>query len=218
MTTDKKIVLFDLDGTLIDTAPDMYVALNILLNEENTKMVSYDEVRTQVSNGVMGIFSLAFSDDPVIEGDRYERYLDIYESVLGQECKLFDNAYQLLDSLDSRGIDYGVVTNKSSRFTVPLLSQYDLLGRMKTLVCGDEVSKRKPDPEPLIKALEKIEYSYNKSNVYYVGDAEKDISAARAADIRSIACTYGYRDENDDPSSWKSDFLINNIMKVNEIV
>ena len=218
MTTDKKIVLFDLDGTLIDTAPDMYIALNILLNEENTKMVSYDEVRTQVSNGVMGIFSLAFSDDPVIEGDRYERYLDIYESVLGQECKLFDNAYQLLDSLDSRGIDYGVVTNKSSRFTVPLLSQYDLLGRMKTLVCGDEVSKRKPDPEPLIKALEKIEYSYNKSNVYYVGDAEKDISAARAADIRSIACTYGYRDPNDDPSSWKSDFLINNIMKVNEIV
>ena len=218
MTTDKKIVLFDLDGTLIDTAPDMYIALNILLNEENTKMVSYDEVRTQVSNGVMGIFSLAFSDDPVIEGDRYERYLDIYESVLGQECKLFDNAYQLLDSLDSRGIDYGVVTNKSSRFTVPLLSQYDLLGRMKTLVCGDEVSKRKPDPEPLIKALEKIEYSYNKSNVYYVGDAEKDISAARAADIRSIACTYGYRDANDDPSSWKSDFLINNIMKVNEIV
>jgi len=218
MTTDKKIVLFDLDGTLIDTAPDMYIALNILLNEENTKMVSYDEVRNQVSNGVMGIFSLAFSDDPVIEGDRYERYLDIYESVLGQECKLFDNAYQLLDSLDSRGIDYGVVTNKSSRFTVPLLSQYDLLGRMKTLVCGDEVSKRKPDPEPLIKALEKIEYSYNKSNVYYVGDAEKDISAARAADIRSIACTYGYRDANDDPSSWKSDFLINNIMKVNEIV
>ena len=218
MMTDKKIVLFDLDGTLIDTAPDMYLALNILLNEENTKMVSYDEVRTQVSNGVMGIFSLAFSDDPVIEGDRYERYLDIYESVLGQECKLFDNAYQLLDSLDSRGIDFGVVTNKSSRFTIPLLSQYDLLGRMKTLVCGDEVSKRKPDPEPLIKALEKIEYEYDKSNVYYVGDAEKDISAARAADIRSIACTYGYRDSNDDPSSWKSDFLINNIMKVNEIV
>ena len=218
MMADKKIVLFDLDGTLIDTAPDMYLALSILLNEENKKMVSYDLVRTQISNGVLGIFSVAFSDDPEIEGHRYERYLDIYESILGQKSELFDNVSQLLDSLDSRGIDFGVVTNKSSRFTIPLLSQFDLLVKMKTLVCGDEVNNRKPDPEPLIKALEKTESSYNKSNVYYVGDAEKDIAAARAANIRSIACSYGYRDPNDDPSSWKSEFLINNIMMVNEIV
>ena len=218
MMADKKIVLFDLDGTLIDTAPDMYLALNILLDEENVKTVSYDEVRNQVSNGVLGIFSVAFSDDLEIESERYERYLDIYESVLGQECKLFDNVYELLDSLDSREIDYGVVTNKSSRFTIPLLSQFDLLRRMKTLVCGDEVNNRKPDPEPLIKALDKTENSYNTSNVYYVGDAEKDITAAIAADIRSIACTYGYRDANDNPTSWKSEFIINNIMTVNEIV
>ena len=218
MMVDKKIVLFDLDGTLIDTAPDMYLALSILLNEENKKMVPYDKVRPQVSNGVLGIFSVAFTDDPAIEGDRYDRYLDIYQSVLGQESKLFDNAYQLLDSLDTRQIDFGVVTNKSSRFTIPLLSQFDLLVRMKTLVCGDEVNNRKPDPEPLFKALDKTENSYNKNNVYYVGDAEKDITAARAADIRSIACTYGYREADDDPTSWESEFVINNIMKVNEIV
>ena len=218
MMADKKIVLFDLDGTLIDTAPDMYLALSILLNEEKKKMVSYDLVRTQISNGVLGIFSVAFSDDPEIEGNRYERYLDIYESILGQKSELFDNVSQLLDSLDSRGIDFGVVTNKSSRFTIPLLSQFDLLGRVKTLVCGDEVKNRKPDPEPLFKALDKTENSYNASNVYYVGDAEKDITAARAADIRSIACTYGYRDSSDDPAFWKSEFIINNIMRVNEIV
>ena len=218
MMADKKIVLFDLDGTLIDTAPDMYLALSILLNEEKKKMVSYDLVRTQVSNGVLGIFSIAFSDDPEIEGDRYERYLDIYESVLGHKSELFDNVSQLLDSLDSRGIDFGVVTNKSSRFTIPLLSQFDLLSRIKTLVCGDEVKNRKPDPEPLFMALDKTKNSYNSSNVYYVGDAEKDITSARAADIRSIACTYGYRDANDDPKSWKSEFIINNIMRVNEIV
>ena len=82
--TNKKIVLFDLDGTLIDTAPDMYLALSILLSEEKMETVPYDKVRPQVSNGVLGIFSVAFSDDPVTEGDRYERYLDIYESVLGQ--------------------------------------------------------------------------------------------------------------------------------------
>ena len=139
--TNKKIVLFDLDGTLIDTAPDMYLALSILLSEEKMETVPYDKVRPQVSNGVLGIFSVAFSDDRVTEGDRYERYLDIYESVLGQECKLFSNANNLLDSLDLKDIDFGIVTNKSSRFTMPLLRQYNLLDRMQTLVCGDQVKQ-----------------------------------------------------------------------------
>lgn len=215
---NKKIVLFDLDGTLIDTAPDMYLALSILLKEEKMNMVSYDKVRPQVSNGVLGIFSVSFSDDPVLEADRYERYLDIYESVLGQECNLFNNAINLLDCLDSKGIDFGIVTNKSSRFTIPLLRQYNLLERMQTLVCGDQVKQRKPDPEPLIKALGNTENSYDQNNIYYVGDAEKDIAAARAANYRSIACTYGYRDASDDPSKWNAEFLINDLIEVNKIV
>ena len=216
--TNKKIVLFDLDGTLIDTAPDMYLALNILLSEEKMETVPYDKIRPQVSNGVLGIFSVAFSDDPVIEGDRYERYLDIYESVLGQECKLFDNVNNLLDSLDSKDIDFGIVTNKSSRFTMPLLRQYNLLDRMKTLVCGDQVKQRKPNPEPLIKALENSGKSYDQNNVYYVGDAQKDIDAARAANFRSIACTYGYRVADDNPASWVAEFLIDDLIEVNGIV
>ena len=214
----KTIVLFDLDGTLIDTAPDMYLALGILLNEESMPNVNYDDVRSQVSNGVLGIFSTAFTDDPGIENERYDRYLDIYEAVLGQKSKLFDNTVSLLDSLDDRGIDYGVVTNKSSRFTTPLLEEHELLERLKTLVCGDHVKKRKPDPEPLIKALEKIPSSYEYHNVYYVGDAEKDVAAAKAANIKSIACSYGYRDVNDKPSSWKAEYVINDLIQVNEIV
>jgi len=216
--TNKKIVLFDLDGTLIDTAPDMYLALSILLSEEKMETVPYDKVRPQVSNGVLGIFSVAFNDDPVIEGDRYERYLDIYESVLGQECKLFNNVNNLLDSLDSKDIDFGIVTNKSSRFTMPLLRQYNLLDRMQTLVCGDQVKHRKPNPEPLFKALKNSGKTYDQNNVYYVGDAEKDIAAARAAHFRSIACTYGYRVEVDNPASWNAEFIIDDLIEVNGIV
>jgi len=120
--------------------------------------------------------------------------------------------------LDSKGIDFGIVTNKSSRFTIPLLRQYNLLERIQTLVCGDQVKQRKPDPEPLIKALGNTENSYDQNNIYYVGDAEKDIAAARAAHYRSIACTYGYRDASDDPSKWNAEFLINDLIEVNEIV
>ena len=198
--SEKKIVLFDLDGTLIDTAPDMHQSLGILLEEEQMPNVAYEDVRSQVSNGVLGIFSIAFADNRKIEDLRYERYLEIYETVLGKNSRLFENVIKLLDKLDSRHIDYGVVTNKSSRFTIPLLKQYNLLERMKTLVCGDEVENRKPDPEPLIKALEKIPCTYENKNIYYVGDAMKDILAAKAADFRSIACSYGYRDVNDRPS------------------
>ena len=216
--TNKKIVLFDLDGTLIDTAPDMHLALSILLSEEKMETVPYDKVRPQVSNGVLGIFSVAFSDDRVTEGDRYERYLDIYESVLGQECNLFSNANNLLDSLDLKDIDFGIVTNKSSRFTMPLLRQYNLLDRMQTLVCGDQVKQRKPNPEPLIKALKNSGKSYDRNNVYYVGDAQKDIDAARAAHFRSIACTYGYRVIDDNPASWEAEFLIDDLIEVNGIV
>jgi phosphoglycolate phosphatase len=215
---EKTIVLFDLDGTLIDTAPDMYLALGILLNEEAMPNINYEDVRSQVSNGVLGIFSVAFTDDPGTENERYDRYLDIYEAVLGQKSKLFENTVSLLDRLDDRGIDYGVVTNKSSRFTTPLLEEHELLYRLKTLVCGDQVKKRKPDPEPLIKALEKIPSSYEYDNVYYVGDAEKDVVAAKAANIKSIACSYGYRDVSDKPSSWKAEYVINDLIQVNEIV
>ena len=180
--------------------------------------VDYEDVRSQVSNGVLGIFSIAFIGNQKIEDSRYERYLEIYETVLGKNSRLFENVIKLLDKLDSRHIHYGVVTNKSSRFTVPLLKQFDLLERMKTLVCGDEVKNRKPDPEPLIKAIEKIPCIYENKNIYYVGDAMKDISAAKAADVRSIACSYGYRDANDSPSSWESDYIIDDLLKVDEIV
>ena len=216
--SEKKIVLFDLDGTLIDTAPDMHQSLGILLEEEQIPNVAYEDLRSQVSNGVLGIFSIAFTDNRKIDDSSYERYLEIYETVLGKSSRLFENVIKLLDKLDSRHIDYGVVTNKSSRFTVPLLKHFNLLERMKTLVCGDEVENRKPDPESLIKALEKIPCTYENKNIYYVGDAMKDISAAKAANFRSIACSYGYRDAKDMPSSWESDFVINDLFKVNEIV
>lgn len=215
---NKKIVLFDLDGTLIDTAPDMYQALILLLREQGKTDVSYQDVRSQVSNGVLGVFSVAFNDDPKIEGERYNRYLDLYDSVSGKSSALFNNVNELLENLDSKDIHYGVVTNKSSRFAIPLIKKYKLYERLLTLVCGDEVKEKKPDPEPLLKAIEKTKFTYKRENIFYVGDARKDIIAAKAADFKSIACSYGYREDSDDPKLWSSDYLIDDLMEISEIV
>mgnify|MGYP001189809318 FL=1 len=215
---DKKIILFDLDGTLIDTAPDMYQALILLLREQDKTDVPYEDVRSQVSNGVLGVFSVAFNDDPKIEGERYKRYLDLYDSISGKSSALFNNVNELLDNLDSKDIYYGVVTNKSSRFAIPLLKKYKLYERLLTLVCGDEVREKKPHPEPLFKAIEKTKFAYKRDNIFYVGDARKDIIAAKAANFKSIACSYGYREDSDDPKLWSSDYLIDDLMEISEIV
>ncbi len=208
------LVLFDLDGTLIDTAPEMHMALNALLIEQGNKTVSLEHVRPHVSNGVLGIFSAVFDDDPVFEGRRYKRYLKLYENVVGRYASLFNEMDIVLNSIEENNHLWGIVTNKSKKFTEPLLRRLDLTGRLSCLICRDDVNNIKPDPEPLNLALSKLQYK-DLDRCYYVGDSKKDIQSARSAGIRSIACSYGYRIDSDNPLSWGAEYCIN---KPNEII
>ena len=212
----KLLVLFDLDGTLIDTAPEMHMALNSLLIEQRKETVSLDHVRPHVSNGVLGIFSAVFDDNPTLEGRRYNRYLKLYEDVVGTHASLFNDMDIVLNSIEKNHL-LGIVTNKSRKFTEPLLRRLGLTDRLSCLICRDDVNNIKPDPEPLNLALSKLQFK-DLNDCYYIGDSKKDIQSARSAGIKSIACSYGYRLDSDNPLSWGADYCVNKPNEIMEII
>ena len=212
----KILVLFDLDGTLIDTAPEMHMALNALLIEQRKETVSLDHVRPHVSNGVLGIFSAVFDDNPTLEGRRYNRYLKLYEDVGGTHASLFNDMDIVLSSIEKNHL-WGIVTNKSRKFTEPLLRRLSLTDRLSCLICRDDVNNIKPDPEPLNLALSKLQFK-DLNDCYYIGDSKKDIQSARSAGIKSIACSYGYRLDSDNPLSWGADYCVNKPNEIMEII
>ena len=186
MDSHKKAVLFDLDGTLVDTAPEMHLAMNVLLKEEGLNPLPYESIRPHVSNGVMGIFNKTLDDIPKLGGRRFNRYLDIYEEHLGMNAQIFPGMGEVVAAIESKSIPWGIVTNKSKRFAMPLLVKLDLFERASCVVCGDTTDKIKPDPEPINHALLLLNTKRSK-NSFYIGDSKKDIEAAKAAGIRSIA-------------------------------
>jgi len=217
MVTGEKVVLFDLDGTLIDTAPEMHLSMNTLLKEEGLDPLPYESIRPHVSNGVMGIFNNTFNDTPKLGGRRFNRYLDIYEEYLGINAQVFPGMGEVIGTIENRGITWGIVTNKSKRFVMPLLEKLDLFDRASCVVCGDTTDKIKPDPEPINHALLLLNTKSSK-NSFYVGDSKKDVRAAKAAKITSIACTFGYIEEDDDPEKWYADYLIDQPLEMLKIV
>ena len=217
MVTGEKVVLFDLDGTLIDTAPEMHLSMNTLLKEEGLDPLPYESIRPHVSNGVMGIFNNTFNDTPKLGGRRFNRYLDIYEEYLGINAQVFPGMGEVIGTIENKGITWGIVTNKSKRFAIPLLEKLDLFIRTSCVVCGDTTDKIKPDPEPINHALLLLNTKSSK-NSFYVGDSKKDVRAAKAAKISSIACTFGYIEEDDDPEKWFADYLIDQPLEMLKIV
>ena len=141
-------ILLDLDGTLVDTASEMHLALNVLLNEEEMEPQSYEAIRPHVSNGVIGIFNTIFEDSPKVNGRRFNRYLDIYEEHLGINAQVFPGMNEVINSIEYRGIPWGIVTNKSKRFAVPLLEKLKLFDRASCVVCGDTKLRRNPIRNP----------------------------------------------------------------------
>lgn len=199
-----KAVLFDLDGTLADTAPDLGHALNLQRERHGLPPLAQEIIRPYASHGTVGLFDIGFGLTP--QDARFapmrEEYLALYTANLCLHTRLFPGMAELLDELEGKGIAWGVVTNKPARFTNPLLEQLGLIGRAASVVSGDTCPHPKPHPEPLLCAAREIGVA--PQSCLYVGDAERDIEAARAAEMPALVAAYGYLGENDKPETWRA--------------
>jgi 2-phosphoglycolate phosphatase len=204
-----KTVLFDLDGTLIDTAPDMAAALDDLCREEDQQLLPFNKVRPVVSNGSVALVKLAFGNN--IEDERLEhlkkRYLEIYEQSVAVHSKLFDEIDDLLNHFEQQGISWGVVTNKPGWLTLPLMEALKLNHRTNCIVSGDSTENRKPHPEPMHYACDLT--GRQPDECMYVGDARRDIEAGNNAGMKTLIATYGYIEEHENINTWGADDLIN---------
>ena len=195
-------LLLDLDGTLLDTAPDMGGALNLLRAEHGLEPLPAAAIRPVVSHGAMRLVALGF---PGVAGEAFEtlrlRFLEIYAANLAVGTRLFPGFDTVLETLESRDLPWGIVTNKPGWLTGPLLAALGLERRAACVVSGDTVAERKPHPLPLLHAAEVV--GVEPGQCVYVGDAERDIQAGRAAGMTTVVAAYGYIAAEEDPRQWQ---------------
>lgn len=202
-------MLFDLDGTLADTAPDMVAALNRLCAECGAASIAYEEARPHVSHGSRALVELGFPDaDTEQTEELIARFLDTYAEQVCGDTVLYEGIHDVLAEIERSGLLWGIVTNKPERFTTPLVAALNLSDRAACVVSGDTVSKSKPHAMPLLHACEIM--ATPPARCVYIGDAERDIVAGRAAGMHTLAALYGYILDSDDPYSWQPDGMISN--------
>ena len=200
-------VLFDLDGTLLDSAPDMLAAVNTMRAARGIAPMLLSELRPHVSKGSRAMVQAAFPDlDPAAREGWIPEFLDVYQSELGRHCGPFDGIETMLGRLEQAGSVWGIVTNKPEYLAAPLLPMLGWQDRCRVLIGGDSLPARKPDPLPLRVAAERIGFA--PGQCIYVGDDERDIVAARAAGMPSVVALWGYRLSEDDPFAWQGDVLV----------
>jgi N-acetyl-D-muramate 6-phosphate phosphatase len=196
-------VLFDLDGTLLDTAHDMMNALNALRAEERLAALPYEKVRCQVSHGANALVRLSFGELSTTEHEvMRQRLLDIYRKQLAAHTCLFEGGEDMLADLERRGLHWGIVTNKPGWLTDPLLVEVGLHTRARAVVSGDTLAQRKPHPLPLLHAAQSM--GIPAAECVYVGDAERDMQAAQAAGMYAVVAGYGYLGDDDRAEGWFS--------------
>jgi phosphoglycolate phosphatase len=202
-----RAVLFDLDGTLLDTAPDMIGALNALRAEQALAALPFDTVRASVSHGSTRLVQLGFPDaDPARFAALQRRFLEIYGARLAAQTRLFGGMDTVLAELSRRGLSLGVVTNKPARLTDALLEELGLRAQFACVVSGDTLSERKPHPMPMLHAA-KLAGAAPETCIY-VGDAERDVQSAHAAGMRALVASYGYLAADEDWRAWGGDGAI----------
>ncbi len=203
-----RTVLFDLDGTLADTAPDLARALNELLAEEGRAALPYERIRPVVSHGSPGLLKLGFglSAKDKDYARLRERLLALYAEDICRETRLFDGMTDVLAGLAARGMNWGIVTNKPAFLTEPLVQALKLAHPPVCVISGDSTANRKPHPEPMLLACQKA--GRTAPECLYVGDAERDIEAGREAGMPTLVALFGYIDAHESPGNWGADGMI----------
>lgn len=200
-------VLFDLDGTLVDTAPDFVRVLNALRVKYGRPALPYEAIRVAVSAGARAMIQVGFPEyalDSAEFAALRQEFLDNYSIGLAEESRLFSGMEDLLTSLESRNIPWGIVTNKPRIYSVPLLAGLALNERCQVLVCPDDVSQTKPHPEPMFLACNSLNVS--PEHTIYIGDHIRDIQAGNNAGMKTIAVGFGYIPAHENIYDWQADY------------
>jgi len=201
-------ILFDLDGTLLDTLPDLAYALNSVLIEEGRQPLPAGMIKPAVSYGAPGMVRLAFgeSQDQEVFAKRMAKLRETYSDHVAERTRLFEGMDKVLEEIENRGLVWGIVTNKRRYLTEPLLEQLGLNHRVACVIAGDDTVKGKPHPEPLWTACQAMNIS--PAHCVYVGDHARDIEAGKRAGMGTLAAAYGYLAPDEDPFSWGADEVL----------
>ncbi|MDC4782634.1 HAD-IA family hydrolase [Acinetobacter baumannii] len=216
-----KAVLFDLDGTLIDTAADFIRIIQQMCRDARRPVVEADLIRTQVSEGARAMVKLVYPEldvtNPIFLAHR-QNFLGLYGNNIVVDTDLFEGMYPLLEELEAQRIPWGIVTNKPRGLSESLLEKLNLTERCAVLVCPEDVSKTKPDPEPMYLAAKQLNIPANE--IIYVGDHPRDIDAGRNADMYTILAAYGYLpiEHRDDLNAWQADSIVNTVTELHELL
>lgn len=205
-TAFPRVVLFDLDGTLLDSAPDMLAAINALRGERDEAPATLEQLRPHVSKGARAMLASAFPQlDETARGALVQPFLDAYEREIGLHGRPFDGVEAMLAAIEADGARWGIVTNKPEYLARQVLPAFGWDTRSAILIGGDTLAERKPHPLPLLHSAQAL--GVEPAQCVYVGDDERDIVAARAAGMPSVVALWGYRLDVDDPETWQGDVL-----------
>jgi len=213
-----RAVMFDLDGTLLDTAPDFIVVVNQLLAEQKRPVLAAETIRAGVSNGSKALIKLAFAiDENNVQFEPLrQRLLELYLQNHSVHTKPFPGINTLIEQLAAHNIAWGIATNKPALYTLPLMVDMNMQPPPASVICPDHVSRPKPDSESLFLASSQL--GCTPEEIIFVGDHKRDIDCGKGAGSITIAAAYGYVEEGDDPASWNADYCVNHADEIWPII
>lgn len=208
MSDSRQAILFDLDGTLLDTAPEFTACMNRLLAEESCPLITLEGLRPSVSAGSKSMIEYSFGSqlESSFYADLRQRFLNYYRENIGFETYFFNGITNLLQALQEANLPWGIVTNKPTEFTLPLIQKFPPLNQAHVIISGDTLKVSKPHPDPLLLAASQLGVDANQC--WYVGDARTDVEASRAAGMRCAVANYGYIPPNENALHWQADHYL----------